>query len=194
MALQEYSTNLGLSQSPEFDQKKYPELFSELQRVRNALRVLQAALDQYTGTLSEQQDFWSQTPATKSLRVQGMCRVYCIATATFALGELVNFLDDAGVTKAQHADATPGIVLPAQAFCSTSGGVAIGDYGEFTLLGAMPYFTGLLGGALLYLNTTPGQITASPPGASGSLLQQIGYVVSPNVIWFNPSGTWQINP
>lgn len=40
-----FSTNLGLSALPEYPQAKDPEIYAELVRVRNALRVLQAAID-----------------------------------------------------------------------------------------------------------------------------------------------------
>lgn len=49
MATPSFSTNLGLSALPEYDQKKDPALYGELTRIRNALRALQAALDQIGG-------------------------------------------------------------------------------------------------------------------------------------------------
>lgn len=44
-----FSTNTGLSQLPEYDQKKDPALYGELTRLRNAIRVLQGAIDGVSG-------------------------------------------------------------------------------------------------------------------------------------------------
>ena len=44
-----YNTNLGLSALPEIDQKKNPEIYAELLRIRNALKVLQGAVDILSG-------------------------------------------------------------------------------------------------------------------------------------------------
>lgn len=40
-----FSTNVGLSALPEYPQNKDPELYAELVRLRNAIKVLQGALD-----------------------------------------------------------------------------------------------------------------------------------------------------
>lgn len=40
-----FSTNTGLSALPEYEQEKDPSLYAELVRIRNALRVLQGAID-----------------------------------------------------------------------------------------------------------------------------------------------------
>lgn len=44
-----FSTNLGLSSLPEIDQKKDPEIYAELLRIRNALKVLQGVVDSLSG-------------------------------------------------------------------------------------------------------------------------------------------------
>ena len=44
-----FSTNLGLSSLPEMDQKKDPEIYAELLRIRNALKVLQSTIDVLAG-------------------------------------------------------------------------------------------------------------------------------------------------
>lgn len=45
----DFHTNLGLSTLPEFDQHKYPELYAELLRIRNALVILQGVVDILAG-------------------------------------------------------------------------------------------------------------------------------------------------
>lgn len=42
---QSFSTNTGLSALPEYDQSKDPAAYAELLRIRNAIQVLQAAID-----------------------------------------------------------------------------------------------------------------------------------------------------
>lgn len=49
MAAQNYSTNTGLSALPEYPQEKDPQLYSELIYLRNAIRVLQGAIDGISG-------------------------------------------------------------------------------------------------------------------------------------------------
>lgn len=44
-----FSTNLGLSALPEYEQDQDPALYAELVRIRNAFRALQAAFDQIGG-------------------------------------------------------------------------------------------------------------------------------------------------
>ncbi len=44
-----FSTNVGLSALPEYDQKKDSALYAELNRIRNAIRILQGALDGIAG-------------------------------------------------------------------------------------------------------------------------------------------------
>lgn len=43
------SINLNLSALPEYDQNKDPAIYAELNRIRNALRILQAAIDSIGG-------------------------------------------------------------------------------------------------------------------------------------------------
>lgn len=40
-----FSTNTGLSVIPEIDQKQYPTIWNDLMRVRNAINILQQAID-----------------------------------------------------------------------------------------------------------------------------------------------------
>ena len=44
-----YDTILGLSSLPEINQKQDPEIYAELLRIRNALKVLQSVVDILAG-------------------------------------------------------------------------------------------------------------------------------------------------
>ena len=182
--MQEFSTNLGLSILPELDQKDNPEIFSELLRIRNALRALQSALDVYTGALSEETTYWSQTSYSQSIRVQKISRIYCITSEAISYGQLVNLYDVAGVTTARKADATDAS-KPCRAYCNAT--VASGAYGEFILFGYLPT-TGAVAGTTYYLDKVAGLIVATapvpPPGTV--VVQRIGFGLDATSIWFNP--------
>lgn len=45
-------------------------------------------------------------------------------------------------------------------------------------------------GAILYVDTTTGAITATAPSGSGDIVRVVGYAVTADVIYFLPSGTW----
>lgn len=182
--MQEFSTNLGLSILPEMESREQPSIYAELLRIRNALRVLQSALDVYTGALSADINYWNQTPPSSSVRVQGVSRVYAITSEAISLGQLVNLYDVAGIMTARKANATDG-TKPCRAYCSVSGGVALGAYGEFILLGLLRT-VGVTPGLTYYLDTVAGVITTAAPGVVGNLVQEIGFGLDSESIWFNP--------
>lgn len=189
----QYSTNLGLSDIPEFDSNKYPELWSDALRVRNALRVLQGTLDIYTGALSEDPQYWNVTPARLSARVQNISRVYAQAATNISVAQVVLLYGIGSQLTAQKANASDN-TKPCRAFCSSPAGVLSGAFGEFTLLGVNPYYGGLTVGKLYYLNTVDGQITSIIPTTSGNIVQPVGYALSATELWFTPSLTYTTAP
>jgi len=188
--LQEFSTNLGLSVLPELDQKAQPEVFAELLRMRNALRALQAALDNYTGALSVDTNYWDQTPPASSVQVQRISRVYVPATEAIAFGQATHLYNNAGTLSARLANATDA-TRPCRAYCNVPAGVGIGEYGEFILLGLLPV-AGVTPGATYYLDTTSGLIAAAAPGVVGNIVQEIGFGLDDESIWFNPILNWYV--
>jgi hypothetical protein len=180
---QQYSTNLGLSQLPEIDEKQFGQVYAELLRMRNALKVLQSALDVYTGALGEtESSYWDQTPAYAYLRLQNISRVYRKATETISAGRLVNFYNSAGELVARNANATDA-TKPVRAYAPKE--VLSGEFGEFVILGLMPS-VGLTPGSLYYLTTTAGAYSATAPAVPGNLKQEIGWAYSDNLMVFNP--------
>jgi len=92
-----------------------------------------------------------------------------------AAGDFVNVFTDAGAAKARKADA------------STYGKEATGFVLAAALTGATAtvYFegqntqrTGLTPGALYFLATTPGSVTATAPSTAGNIVQQVGRAMS----------------
>lgn len=180
------SFNLGLSDLPEVNQKKYPDLYGEFLRLHNAIKLVQGGLDIYTGALQEDPQYWASTGPKASSRVQNISRVYALATENIGLSQVVHFQSSGATLTAHRADATDATKL-CRAFCSTSGGVLSGAAGEFILLGVNPYFTGLTPGKPYYLHTTPGEINAIAPAGVGNVVQPVGFALSPTDLWFIPS-------
>lgn len=184
-----YSTNLGLSELPEIDQKKYPGIFQDLVRIRIAIRGLQSALDIYTGALPEDKQYWPSVGVTDYLRLQNISRIHCEVSEDISAGHAVTFFDFGGKLAAKRADSNT-INNPCRGFCSAKGGVLAGSYGEFVLLGVNPFYSGLTPGQEYYLSLTPGLITSVMPTTMGNIQQKIGYALSSTALWFNPSITW----
>lgn len=80
------------------------------------------------------------------------------------------------------------------ATCSTLVAMAIGEItagqqGKFLLRGF--YDIGTFGtGDVVYVATTPGEITDFKPVASGNIVRVLGYAISPSQIFFDPDKTW----
>jgi len=49
---------------------------------------------------------------------------------------------------------------------------------------------GLSAGAPIYVSTTNGEFTTTPPSSGGDYVRVVGYTIDSNIIYFNPSGTW----
>lgn len=189
---QQYSTNLGIGQAPDIDQAKYPTIYADLLRVRNAIRALQAALDTYTGALGEDPTYWDQVSSSSGVRLQNISRVYLEAGEPISYGASVHFYNVAGTLKARNANATDN-TKPCRAYCSVSGGVSTGDFGEFILFGLHTGFVGLTPGDEYYLSAaTPGGYAASAPGVVGNVVQKIGYALSDTVLFFEPVLDWTV--
>jgi hypothetical protein len=45
-------------------------------------------------------------------------------------------------------------------------------------------------GAILYLNTSNGLITSAQPAFSGNIVRIVGFAISADLIYFNPSQDW----
>lgn len=105
------------------------------------------------------------------------------ASENLAGGDFITIWDDTGVVKVRKADATTagkeadGFVLSAV----TSGQSAL-VYFEST----NTVLSGLTLGARYYLSTSAGQVTATPPSASGNVVQYVGRAISATELSFEP--------
>lgn len=182
MAKAGYSTNLGLGPIPEFSQANSPDIFADSVRVRNALRVLQAALDEKTGELAPA-DF--STGGTLGVTIQNYTKVYAKATTNLLRGHIVRLYDVAGELCAEKAYASvPG--HRAMAFCNTD--TSSGTYGEFILQGMCYYIGPLASGATYYLaNATSPPVDAGLiSSVAGGIPQRIGFALGSQALYFRP--------
>jgi hypothetical protein len=181
MAVQNYSTNTGISAIPEIDQTKYPDIWNDNLRLRNGIKLLQGVLDQYSGALGEDPAFWNQQPNPANwIRVQNLTRVYGLASEAISAGAVVNFWDNSGVLGVRNANASAA-GKAAHAFCTTA--TAAGAYGEFILQGACFLIGGLTIGTTYYMSNTNGLLAAGP----GTIVQRVGYAIGTNILIFNPA-------
>jgi len=176
-----YSTSTGLSISPEFDQKKYPEIWADLVRIRNGIRSLQAALDTYTGQSIITPTDYESISQSQSLLLQSQAKVYVPTSVAVSPGQFINLYDSTGALTARLADATAPHY--AHGFASISVAAAPGDYISVTLFGADFYVAGLTLGATYYLSNTPGAAGAAP----GTNTQALGYALDTTNLWFAPA-------
>ena len=182
MAKAGYSTNLGLGPLPEFSQANSPDIFADGVRVRNALRVLQAALDEKTGEISPS-DF--STGGTLGVTIQNYTKVYAKATDNMVRGHIVTLYSSGGVLSARKAYASvPG--HRAMAFCNTD--VAAGQYAEFILEGMCYYVGPLVIGATYYLaNATSPPVDAGLiSSVAGGIPQRLGFALGNQALYFRP--------
>ena len=175
---QQFSTNLNLSALPEIDGKKYPDIYTDLLRLRNALKNLQFSLDQNTGAISQDPQYWASLKTQDTVKFQNLGRVYAVASQAIAVGQMTELYNVTGVLTARLANVTTPQY--AKAFCSTLNGATVGAVAEFTLLGVNQFFSGLTPGATYYLSATPGSIQA------GATAQPVGFALSTQNLFFNP--------
>lgn len=105
------------------------------------------------------------------------------ASESLNAGDVVNIWNSAGQFRVRKADATTsgkeatGFVLSA---------VTSGQTATVYLEGTITGLGGLLPGRM-YLSTTPGTITATPPSGSGNVVQYVGNAVSTTEVSFESS-------
>lgn len=111
------------------------------------------------------------------------------ASENLSAGNVINIWNDDGTPSVRKADATSegkeahGFVLAA-----VEEGQAAIAYFEGTISG----LSGLTPGATYWLHTTAGGVTASAPGSSGNIVQQVGVAISDTELSFEPGSTCKL--
>lgn len=103
------------------------------------------------------------------------------ASETLAAGDLVNLWNDGGTVKARKADASSS---GKEADGFVTGAVTSGNPAEVILDGTIPGLSGLTPGALYFLDTTAGGVSATAPSGLGNLVQQVGKAKSTTELIF----------
>jgi hypothetical protein len=119
-----------------------------------------------------------------TIQAQNLRRIYVEASEPILLGGMVSLTNVAGALRARNANATNN-TRPADGFCSTIGGVASGEVGEFILSSGIATVTGLTVGTRYYLSTSNGLVANGPAVAAGNIEQYIGIALSPTELYVN---------
>jgi hypothetical protein len=170
-----------------------PSLYRNLADIYNSLRILQAALDKATGkTVYIGADRTEVSPIDTIISGE-LGRLYVICDDTCTAGSLLNIYGVTGVLHARLADGANALKFytgVAAEDCITSGDVI-----EIRVIcGALPYYTGLIPGALYFLSTVPGAITLTAPTGSGTIRQAVGQALTANILLFQPTLLFVVNP
>lgn len=105
------------------------------------------------------------------------------ASENLAGGDLVNVWNDSGTLKVRKADATTaGKEANGYVLASVTSGASATVYFEQVITG----LSGLTLGALYFLSTTAGGVTATAPSSSGNVSQRIGRAISTSELLFQP--------
>lgn len=167
------SANLGLPAAPLTDNS---ELYYELLRVYNAIRVVMQSVDNNTGAISPPQEYWNEIGYTR-FTSGNASKIYIQANEDLSYGNTIAIHNaGGGVGKAKKAVSTGCI-----GFCSSIDPITAGDYVEVQCYGIMSGFapSTLTPGGVYYQSATAGLI-----GASGT--QVVGVALSDTVLLFNP--------
>ena len=106
-----------------------------------------------------------------------------VASEALSAGNLVNIWSDAGTVKCRKADASTagkeanGFVLAA---VLQDGNATVYFEGTNNQLSAMAL------GVVMYLSTTPGGVTDTPPSGAGNVVQRVGRSLSATELTFEP--------
>jgi len=101
------------------------------------------------------------------------------ASENLSAGDFVNIFDDGGTVKVRKADASTNKPAHGYVLDSVTAGSSVTVYFD----GHNTGLTGLTPGAYYYLSASqPGGVSATPPTASGHLVQKVGIAISTTII------------
>lgn len=139
------------------------------------------SFEQYTGATQKDMTLWNSYVPSDTIITHQSRRLYAVASEAISFGDFINLHNAAGILNVRKSNGAAGLVKPAHGFCSTSGGVALGEVGEFILHSGLLAVTGLNPGQAIYQSSTPGLATTTPLVAAGTLEQFLGIGVQTNL-------------
>lgn len=127
---------------------------------------------------------WSQLAGMPTtILASNMNRLYVPAFEPVLFGAMINLVNDAGVLKAQLANAID-TTKPCQGFCN-SAGVNTGEMLEVVLHSGTAKISGLTLGSKYYLSAvTSGLVSAVPATAVGNIEQYLGVAIDEETLYF----------
>lgn len=135
--------------------------------------------------ITEQALVAAEAPAS-TLLSGNLRRLYVIAEETLSFGMMISLHNVAGALRARKANATNNIKI-ADGFCSTPGGILIGEVGEVQLSTGIANIAGLTVASRYWLSTTSGLVSATPAVAAGNVEQLIGIAITTTQLYVNMS-------
>lgn len=167
--------NFFISQSPPDnipDETKgaFTEVYNAIQNIIQSL-VNQCGIGPQPGPQ------WSQLSGTSGTLLSGnLNRFYAVATETINFGAMISITNVGGVAEVRNANATNNTKL-ADGFCTTIGGITVGNVGEVQLGSGVTQFTGLVVGGRYWLDITNGLVNPVAPIAAGNVEQYVGVAI-----------------
>lgn len=167
-----------------------PKIRSALVEVYAAIQNIIQALVNNTGIGQQPVQFWNLLAATPSVSILSgnLGRLYVVAGEPIPFGAAVALYNNAGVLTARNANATNNTKI-CRGFCSTIGGMTIGNVGEVIIGTGVVPITGLTVGANYYLSTVNGLVAAVPAVAAGNVEQFLGFALDSEHLFYN-LGYW----
>lgn len=102
------------------------------------------------------------------------------------------FLNTDGNYDEADADQTTTMLCTALALATGTGSKSVLTKGYFRN-DAWSWTVGNVA-AILYVSTTQGVLTQTPPSGSGDVVQVVGFAVTSKIIWFDPQLSWVVIP
>lgn len=180
--------NLGLSLDLATNFKT-PEVRQLAETFVLTFNNLLRGIEQYGGFTQKDPSYWAyETPVTTLLR-QNLGRFYAIASENIAASAIINIHNVAGIANIRNANSSTN--KPAVGYCSTSGGVLLGDEGEFILSQGIIPLTGVVPGDRLFLSATNGLLQIGPDLTVGHIEQFCGIGVAVDIAYIDITmGSW----
>jgi hypothetical protein len=175
-----FSLPIGSSFTAELEDQN---LSAEMYKLYNAVNLIAAKLDEYTGAINAQIPDRPYIPPVQASSAAGVNRVYAEATVDLLKGTIVAFNASGQLIKASASTGVHAIVMD---------DTVAPNWAPATLQGLIDGFTALTPGQYYVASTTPGAIATSVP--SGTQRRYVGFAITPTTLAFYPDMISVVQP
>lgn len=172
----ELSFNLGLAVLPETKSAD----FAEFLRLYNAIKLVAARLDVYTGYAPVAPG--EQKPLHETVTVGQQTTLYLPCNTAITAGSLCTTVQVGDETRAR----TVGFGAHGMARFIAMQDAEVGDVGKFLLFGLIYFEEGGLSAGETYYNVGSGYLDKQSSTANYWTRQAVGYALTTNHLWFQP--------